>query len=64
VCQWQDNLIDFVFDIDIAPVRQRDGHICEPCEPVRRAVFPSLDALWAPYGRAVAWLHETLMLAR
>lgn len=60
--EWFDRLID----LDVAPMRGRDGYFCAMCETAEREYFPTREALWIDhlFEPFLGWVNDELAPAR
>ena len=64
--EWEGDCVDLVFEVDVGPQRVPGGYVCDRCEPEKREVFPTREALWRDhlFEPFVQWVNQELAPAR
>jgi hypothetical protein len=64
--EWKGDCVDLLFDAEVEVSRVPGGYVCGLCEPEKREVFPTRDALWRDhlFEPFLRWVNENLAPAR
>ena len=59
---WDGDAWDLILDLDASPERVPGGFVCGTCEPDKRVLFPSREALWADhlFEPFLGWVNDKL----
>ncbi len=59
---WQDVCWDLIISLDVSPEKTEGGYICTMCDPDKRTVFPSKEALWRDhlFEPLLKWVNDDL----